>query len=61
MSSTDLDRLLRWEGAGGGWQVQARGAGWVEVALLSCTLGEEMDRLRSTDPELLDYVAHADN
>ena len=49
-------RLRRWVGAGGSWQIRARGADWVEVALLSCTLGEEMDRVRSSDPEVLEYV-----
>ena len=60
MSLGDLDRLRRWEGAGGGWQVLTRGPDWVEVALLSCTLGEEMDRLRSSDPDVLEYVHAAD-
>ena len=56
VASRELDRLRRWEGAGGGWQVLTRGPDWVEVALLSCTLGEEMDRLRSSDPDVLEYV-----
>ena len=60
MSSADFERLRRWEGAGGRWQIRARGADWVEVALLSCTLGEEMDRLRSSDPDVLEYVHAAD-
>ena len=60
MPSAQLERLRRWEGAGGGWQVLARGPGWVEVALLSCTLGEEMDRLRSSDSDVLEYVRSAD-
>jgi hypothetical protein len=32
----------------------------VEIALLSCDAGEEMDRLRSADAELLDYVDRAE-
>ena len=57
MSSADFERLRRWEGAGGSWRIRARGPGWVEIALLSCTLGEEMDRVRSSDPDVFEYVS----
>jgi hypothetical protein len=49
--------LLRWEGSGAVWQVVGRSAGTVTVALLTCDGGQEVERLSSTDPDLLAYVA----
>jgi hypothetical protein len=51
-----LEVLRRWEGSGGAWRVVARSGTRLDVALLSCDAGEEMDRLSSTDPALLDFV-----
>jgi len=48
-----LARLLRWEDAGGTWQVVGLGAGRASVALCRCDGGEEVERLTSSDPELL--------
>jgi hypothetical protein len=56
----DLAHLRRWEDSGAIWQVIRRGAGGVEVALLTCDAGEEVARLRSTDPEVLAYVSDRD-
>jgi hypothetical protein len=52
--------LQRWTDSGAIWQVIARTAGGVEVALLTCDAGEEVARLRSADPELLAYVGNRD-
>jgi hypothetical protein len=51
-----LDRLRRWEDSGATWRVIVRTPRDVEIALLTCDAGEEMDRLRSADADLLDYV-----
>jgi hypothetical protein len=51
-----LGRLRRWEASGGHWRVLARTRDRVDLALLSCDAGEEMDRLSSTDPALRGYV-----
>ncbi|MEV4709344.1 hypothetical protein [Actinoplanes sp. NPDC049316] len=51
-----VERLRRWEDSGATWEVLARGADGIVIALLSCDAGEEMDRLTSADPELLAYV-----
>jgi hypothetical protein len=51
-----VDVLRRWEAAGALWRVVRRSPGHVEVALLTCDAGEEMDRLTSEDPEVLAYV-----
>ncbi|UQU62480.1 hypothetical protein COUCH_26030 [Couchioplanes caeruleus] len=51
-----VERLRRWENSGATWEVLARGADGIVIALLSCDAGEEMDRLASADRELLDYV-----
>jgi hypothetical protein len=56
-SLTDLDRLRRWEDAGGHWRVLVRDSGRVAVALERCDGGEEVERFESADPELLDYLA----
>lgn len=53
---SEVGRLRRWEESGATWQVLARGAGGVVIALLSCDAGEEMDRLSSADPAVLAYV-----
>jgi hypothetical protein len=54
--SDALARLRRWEESGATWRVLVRTPESVEVALLSCDAGEEMERLRSTDPDLLDHI-----
>jgi hypothetical protein len=52
----DLDRLLRWEEAGGTWQVLARRRGSVTVAMCRCDGGEEVDRFVSDDADLLAHL-----
>ena len=54
--SEDLDALRRWETGGATWQVLARAAGAVDIALLTCDAGEQVGRLRSGEPDLLAYV-----
>jgi len=55
--SEDLHRLLRWHEAGGTWRVAARSNASVTVSLCRCDGGEEMDRLSSSDNDLLEYLA----
>ena len=55
--SEDLDALRRWETGGATWQVLAREAGAVDIALLTCDAGEQVGRLRSDQPDVLAYVA----
>ena len=52
--------LRRWEDSGAVWRVVSRSAGRIEISLLTCDAGEEMDRLISSDPELRDYVGARD-
>jgi hypothetical protein len=54
--SDALARLRRWEESGATWRVLVRTPDEVEIALLSCDAGEEMDRLRSADRDVLDHV-----
>ena len=56
----DLARLLRWEDAGGTWQLAGRRTDEVTVALCRCDGGEEVDRLVSADPDLIRYVVESD-
>jgi len=57
METSDLERLRRWEDAGGTWQLAGTGAtGEVRLVLCRCDGGEEVDRLVSADPDLIAYV-----
>ncbi len=59
-TSSTVRVLRRWEESGGSWRVISRSAGRMEISLLTCDAGSEMDRLTSGDPELLDYVGTRD-
>ncbi|GAA3343580.1 hypothetical protein GCM10020358_43410 [Amorphoplanes nipponensis] len=54
--SEELARLRRWEESGATWRVLVRTPESVEIALLTCDAGEEVDRLRSADPAVLAHV-----
>jgi hypothetical protein len=54
--SEDLDRLRRWEDSGAAWRIVVATGDAVEISLLTCDAGEEMDRIRSSEPDLLDHV-----
>ncbi|UGT67408.1 hypothetical protein LTT66_29990 [Nocardia gipuzkoensis] len=56
MTDDPVAVLRRWADSGGIWRVAARRSDSVTVALYQCTGGEEVDRLVSTDPELLRYL-----
>jgi hypothetical protein len=49
--------LQRWADAGAVWRVVDRRRARVTVALYQCDGGEEVDRITSTDPRLLRYLA----
>jgi hypothetical protein len=51
-----LAHLRRWEESGATWRVVVRTPAEVEIALLTCDAGEEVDRLRSADADVLDHV-----
>lgn len=53
--------LRRWQDSGARWAVIARHGGSVTVGLYRCDGGEEVDRLTSTDPGLLEFLAARDN
>jgi hypothetical protein len=53
-------QLRRWEESGATWRVVVRTPGAVELALLTCDAGEEVDRVRSSDPAVLDHVGDRD-
>lgn len=61
MTSADLERLLRWENAGGTWEVTDRGTGTATVALLRCDGGEQADGFTSEDPVLLSFLDEQDS
>jgi hypothetical protein len=51
-----LSVLRRWEESGAIWRVRSRVGSRIEIALLTCTGAEEVDRLTSDDPDLLAFV-----
>jgi hypothetical protein len=51
-----IEVLERWQGLGGTWQVVSRAQGWVTLSLRRCDGGEELQRLTSTIPELLEWL-----
>lgn len=51
------EELARWECAGGHWQVVARDADSVTVALLTCDGGEEMSRMTAPAVALEGFLA----
>jgi hypothetical protein len=53
-------QLQRWTDSGAVWEVVRRAAGGVEIALLTCDAGEEVARLRSSDPGVLAYLGDRD-
>ncbi|MDI2124600.1 hypothetical protein [Yinghuangia seranimata] len=55
--SAALDRLHRWEDAGGVWRLLAVTNSGASVALYRCDGGEEVERVGSADPEFLAYLA----
>lgn len=57
---TDLDRVKRWQDRGGTWRIRARFGDQVTVSLCRCDVGEEMERLTSTDADLLEFLGDRD-
>jgi hypothetical protein len=55
-----VEVLRRWEGSGGIWRVVRRTPSGLEIVLLTCSGGEEMGRLTSSDPALAVFVAGRD-
>ncbi len=49
--------LVRWEEYGASWHVVARSETEVTVALYTCDGGEEVDRIVSGDPALIEHVS----
>ena len=58
MDDRDLvGTLLRWEESGAVWRVVTSSPARVTVALLRCDGGEEVERLTTTNPATLAFVA----
>lgn len=53
--------LRRWVGAGAHWAVISRSPASVTVGLYRCDGGEEVDRITSSDPDLLMYLSDRDS
>jgi len=55
-TSNALAALLRWEAAGATWRLRSIGPGPAVVDLLTCDGSEVVDRVVSSDPDLVAYV-----
>ncbi len=56
VTSGQLDALRRWEDMGAVWRVLTRTASAATVSLCRCDGGEEVERLRITDPAALAHL-----
>ena len=56
-ASADLERILRWERAGGEFRLLDERDGAVTVSLLRCDAGEEIDRFISSEEDVRNYVS----
>lgn len=52
----EIDKLNRWTSSGAHWRVLHRAADAVTISLITCTGGEEAERLTSNDPDLLAWL-----
>jgi hypothetical protein len=55
-STPAVEVLRRWERGGAVWRLLSRTAGSAEISLMTCTGDQEVDRLVSSDPELLEFL-----
>ena len=51
-----VEMLRRWERGGAVWRLLSRTPDSVEISLMTCTGDQEVDRLVSSDPELLEFL-----
>jgi hypothetical protein len=51
-----VEVLRRWERGGAVWRLLSRTGDEVEISLMTCTGDQEVDRLVSSDPQLLDFL-----
>lgn len=54
------DDLRRWADSGAVWRVLSRHGGTLVIGLYRCDGGEEVDRVTSSDPRLVEYVGIRD-
>ncbi len=59
ISSADLERIQRWETAGGTWVLAGERPGSVTISLCRCDGGEEAERMTTADPAVRAYVRAA--
>jgi hypothetical protein len=52
-----IEVLQRWQAFGATWRVVSQTSSGVTLALCRCDGGEEVERLSSADPELIDWLA----
>ncbi|HNP56150.1 MAG TPA: hypothetical protein PK331_06675 [Gordonia sp. (in: high G+C Gram-positive bacteria)] len=56
VSPDPVDTLRRWSDSGAVWRVLSRRGGTLVIGLYRCDGGEEVDRLASADPQLIEFV-----
>ena len=55
-SQHPLDVLRRWEESGAVWRVISKSKDAVDIALLTCSAGDEVERIHTSDLEVLAFV-----
>ncbi len=55
-SDQPLEVLRRWEDSGAVWRVIDRTGDAVNIALLTCSAGEEVGRIHTRDPQALAFL-----
>jgi hypothetical protein len=56
---SDLEKLLRWERAGGTWEVVGQRGEQVTISLCRCDGGEEAERFTTADPQVRAHIEAA--
>lgn len=57
----EIEKLIRWSDSGAFWRVLDRRPDGVTIALLTCTGGEVVDRMTSSDPDLLTWLGERES
>jgi hypothetical protein len=56
MEDNVIDVLDRWTDSGAIWRVDTRTSTSVTISMHRCDGGEEVERLRTTDPAVIDWL-----
>jgi hypothetical protein len=58
MEDNVIDALDRWSDSGAIWRVDVQTSTSVTISMCRCDGGEEVDRVRSTDPAVINWLGN---